>query len=164
MNQLELVKSKIIKGERLRSLLNVWRFKDYKIVFTNGCFDILHYGHIVYLAKASELGNILIIGLNTDVSVSSIKGNSRPVQYEKTRAYCLAALHFVDAVVLFDDDTPYNLISSIRPDILVKGSDYKPEDIAGYDIVKSYGGRIINIELSKGYSTTGLINKIKKVS
>ena len=126
MNQLELVKSKIIKGERLRSLLNVWRFKDYKIVFTNGCFDILHYGHIVYLAKASELGNILIIGLNTDVSVSSIKGNSRPVQDEKTRAYCLAALHFVDAVVLFDDDTPYNLISSIRPDILVKGSDYKP--------------------------------------
>ena len=128
-----------------------------KIVFTNGCFDILHRGHIEYLSKASDLGDVLIIGLNTDASVKRIKGEGRPVQDETSRALILASLRFVEAVILFDEDTPYDLISMIKPDVLVKGGDYTEETIVGADIVKAIGGEVVTIPLVEGYSTSGLI-------
>jgi rfaE bifunctional protein nucleotidyltransferase chain/domain len=160
MTILDRVKAKIIQPDELDRILTLWRFKQKRIVFTNGCFDILHYGHVEYLAKAASQGDVLIVGLNTDRSVQQIKGPSRPVQDEQSRALILASLQFVDIVVLFDEDTPYNLIRKVQPDILVKGADYKPEDIVGYDIVKTRGGKIVTIELTPGYSTTQIINKL----
>jgi rfaE bifunctional protein nucleotidyltransferase chain/domain len=157
------INQKIIPPERLDNLLAFWRFKGYKIVFTNGCFDILHPGHIDYLARARQLGTILLIGLNTDDSVRRIKGNNRPINTQKTRATLLASLSFVDAVVLFDQDTPLELIKHVKPDVLVKGSDYKPEDIVGSEVVKEKGGRIETIEFLEGHSTTSLIQKIKSL-
>ena len=142
-------------------MLNIWQFQGKKIVFTNGCFDILHLGHIDYLSKAKDLGDVLIIGLNTDLSVSKIKGNNRPIQDENSRAMILASVGFVDAVVFFGEDTPYNLIKITQPNILVKGADYKAENIVGYDIVKNKGGEIITIEFLEGYSTTGIEKKIR---
>lgn len=162
MDKLAVISKKIINQETLRSYLSIWKFQERKIVFTNGCFDILHRGHIEYLAQASGLGHILIVGLNSDRSVKSIKGNGRPIQDETSRAIILASLHFVSFVVLFDEDTPYELIKLIKPDILVKGSDYKPEDIVGYDIVKAKGGQIATIEFVQGYSTTDIVNKMGK--
>lgn len=167
MNTLELNQLKIFhfgKEEdlaRLRRSLAFWKFRDFKIVFTNGCFDILHLGHVDYLSKAADFGKILIIGLNTDNSVKKIKGNGRPLNNEKARAILLASLGFVNAVVLFDEDTPYDLIKIIRPDILVKGGDYEPEKIVGCDIIKETGGEIITVDIQKGYSTSLLIEKIK---
>jgi len=162
MKRLEIIRKKIFtyNDADFNRMLAIWQFQSKKIVFTNGCFDILHLGHIDYLSAASELGDLLIIGLNTDQSVSNIKGNNRPIQDEISRAFVLASLGFVDAVVFFGDDTPYNLIKSIQPDILVKGADYKPEDIVGYDIVKNKGGEIVTIEFLDGYSTTAIENKI----
>ncbi len=162
MENLEIIKAKIFNKESLKRELAVWRFKNKKIVFTNGCFDILHLGHINYLSKAKDFGDVLVIGLNTDDSVSRIKDEHRPVVNENARAMILASLHFVDAVVLFDEDTPYNLIKQVQPDILVKGSDYKTGDIVGADIVKANGGEIITIEFLDGYSTTSIINKLKE--
>ena len=144
-------------------MLAVWRFQGKKIVFTNGCFDILHLGHIDYLSKAKDEGNILIIGLNTDNSVSRIKGKTRPITDENSRAKILASLQFVDAVTLFDEETPYELISFVQPDVLVKGSDYKPEDIVGYDIVKAKNGKVVTIDFQR-YSTTAIEKKIKSLS
>ena len=144
-------------------LIAVWKFLNHKIVFTNGCFDILHRGHIEYLAKAADEGDILVVGLNTDNSVRKIKGDNRPVNDEETRASVLGALGFVDAVILFDEETPYDLIKSVQPDVLVKGSDYKEEDIVGYDIVTASGGEIKTIELLEGFSTTGLIDRLKSL-
>ena len=131
-----------------------------KIVFTNGCFDILHVGHVRYLKQASELGDILVVGLNNDDSVKRLKGVDRPVNSEKDRAELLTALGFVDYVVVFDEDTPYNLIKAIQPDVLVKGGDYKPEDVVGKDIVESRGGIVQILPFVEGKSTTGIINKI----
>jgi len=162
MDKLSFIKSKIIDFNNIDSHLAFWNFKNYKIVFTNGCFDIIHRGHIEYLAQAASYGDILIIGLNTDNSVSRIKGENRPVQDEYARAITLAALQFVNAVVLFDENTPYDLIQKIQPDILIKGSDYKPENIVGYDIVKAKGGKIVTIDFIDGYSTTSIIEKLKK--
>ncbi len=163
MLKLEIVNSKIYKSkEDLKYQLGYWNFRGEKIVFTNGCFDILHRGHIDYLAKAADEGNILIIGLNTDNSVKRIKGKSRPVQDETTRAMILAALQFVNAVVLFDEETPYELIKFVQPDVLVKGSDYKAENIVGYDVVKAKGGSIKTINYLEGFSTSGIIEKISK--
>jgi rfaE bifunctional protein nucleotidyltransferase chain/domain len=141
-------------------MLTIWKFQGKKIVFTNGCFDILHLGHIDYLSKAKDLGDILVVGLNTDLSVSKIKGPTRPIQDEISRSMVLAALGFVDAVVFFGEETPYNLIKTTQPEILVKGADYKPEDIVGYDIVKNKGGEIVTIEFLEGYSTTAIERKI----
>jgi D-glycero-beta-D-manno-heptose 1-phosphate adenylyltransferase len=146
---------------KLSHSLAYWAFQEKKTVFTNGCFDILHLGHIDYLAKAADLGDILIIGLNTDISIKKIKGNNRPVNNELSRAAVLASLNFVNAVVLFDEETPRDLIKSIQPNILVKGSDYKPEEIIGYDIVKENGGEIMTIDYLEGYSTSSLIEYIK---
>jgi len=162
MDKLNFIQSKIIDFKHLDAHLAYWKFKNYKIVFTNGCFDIIHRGHIEYLAQAASYGDILIIGLNTDNSVRRIKGETRPVQDEYARAITLAALQFVNAVVLFDEDTPYNLIKKVQPDILIKGSDYKPESIVGFDIVSAKGGKVVTIDFIDGYSTTKIIEKLKK--
>ncbi|MBN2349473.1 MAG: D-glycero-beta-D-manno-heptose 1-phosphate adenylyltransferase [Bacteroidales bacterium] len=161
MNKLDVIKSKIVGLEDLNKRLTLWHFKGLKIIFTNGCFDILHKGHVEYLAKAANLGDILIVGLNTDSSVRNIKGPDRPYQDEDSRAVVMASLHFVDAVILFAEDTPHNLIQQIKPDFLVKGSDYKPEEVVGADIVTSYGGEVVTIDLVKGYSTTFILENKK---
>lgn len=160
MDKLSIIKNKIYTAQSIQPILNIWRFKSDKIVFSNGCFDILHRGHVEYLAQAANLGNRLIIGLNTDNSVKRLKGEKRPFQDETSRSIVLASLLFVDAVVLFDEDTPYELIKNIKPDILVKGNDYKPEQIAGYDIVTNNGGSVVTVNLVEGYSTTSVLNKL----
>lgn len=162
MNKLKIVKNKILSLDDLNRWLSYWRFKRNKIVFTNGCFDILHRGHVEYLAQAASLGEVLILGLNTDKSVKNLKGVDRPVQDEKTRALVLAAMQFITAVVLFDEETPYELIKFVQPDVLVKGGDYKIEDIVGADIVQDKGGEIVTIEFVKGYASSKIINKIKQ--
>jgi D-glycero-beta-D-manno-heptose 1-phosphate adenylyltransferase len=161
MDHLNFIQSKIVmdRGE-LENELAILRFKDKKIVFTNGCFDIIHRGHVEYLAKAASLGNALILGLNTDASVKRLKGSSRPVQDENTRALVLASFSFITKVVLFDEDTPFDLINLVKPDFLVKGGDYSPESIVGYDIVKNHGGQIVTIDLVEGHSTTSIINRM----
>jgi D-glycero-beta-D-manno-heptose 1-phosphate adenylyltransferase len=169
MNTYEFTQSKIFHFGKeedvliLKRKLAFWKFKDMSVVFTNGCFDILHLGHIDYLSKTADQGKILIVGLNTDLSVKKIKGEKRPLNNEVSRATVLSSLFFVDAVVLFDEDTPRELIKTISPDVLVKGSDYKAEEIAGYDIVKSYGGKIVTVDFLDGYSTTSIIEKIKSL-
>ncbi len=147
----------------LTNKLHYWRFKDFKIAFTNGCFDVLHVGHADYLARAADLANRLIVGLNTDSSVKRLKGDGRPVNNEEARATLLASMSFVDAVVLFEEDTPYNIITSIEPDVLVKGDDYREENIVGADFVQSKGGKVITLPLLEGYSSTGLIEMIKRM-
>ena len=153
--------SKIKGAGSLSSILARARAKRKKIVFTNGCFDILHVGHVTYLKKARSLGNILVIGLNSDKSVRSIKGPVRPLNNQRDRAQVLSSLYFVDYVTIFGDDTPERLIRKLKPDILVKGGDWKGKDIAGARFVKSLGGRIVTIPFVKGYSTTALIKKMK---
>ena len=160
MNKYMLIKSKIVSGIDLTRLLSFYRFRNQKVVFTNGCFDIIHLGHVKYLSQAADLGNILIIGLNSDSSVNKIKGHDRPVLDQKSRALTLAAFSFVNNIVLFDEETPYKLIKQICPDILVKGGDYKPEEIVGYDIVKDYGGEVKILDFIEGYSTSGIIEKL----
>lgn len=164
MNQLEYINNKIVKDwSSIKSTLSLWNFKEEKIVFTNGCFDIVHRGHIDYLSKAKELGSKLIIGLNTDASVKRLKGNDRPINNEDSRALLLAAFGFVDLIILFDEETPYDLINFIQPDILVKGNDYKPEDIVGYDILKAKGGEIKTLDFIDGFSSTSIIEKIQSL-
>ncbi len=159
MSKLDIAKQKIIEPEQLNRLLSLWRFKNEKIVFTNGCFDILHRGHVEYLAQAASLGTRLIIGLNTDESVRRIKGPSRPINDEYSRALLLASLSFIDAVVFFNDDTPLTLIQQVLPQFLVKGADYKPEDIVGYTDVVNNGGQVVTITFVDGFSTTSIIEK-----
>jgi len=138
------------------------RNKNKKIVFTNGCFDILHIGHVRYLQEAAKLGDILVLGLNSDASVKRLKGPERPVNSEADRAELLCALGFIDYVVIFDEDTPYELIKKVQPDVLVKGGDYSPDEVVGKDIVESRGGKLVLIPFVEGKSTTNIINKIKK--
>ena len=164
MEMLNYIRSKIQSEiADIDRQIAVWKFLNQKIVFTNGCFDILHRGHIDYLAKAADEGDLLLVGLNSDSSVKSIKGDNRPINNEDTRAMVLGSLAFVDAVFLFDEDTPYELIKRVQPDVLIKGADYNKEDIVGYDIVKNNGGEIKTIELLDGYSTTNLIDQIKSL-
>lgn len=139
-----------------------WKQAGKKVVFTNGCFDILHLGHVDYLEKARELGDKLVLGLNTDDSVSRFKGSERPIQNQNSRAHVLASLQFIDLVVFFNEDTPLNLISELVPDVLVKGSDYLAENIVGADVVKRAGGVVKTIGFVPGYSTTRILEKIKK--
>lgn len=146
----------------LMTLLEQWKRKQETIVFTNGCFDLLHLGHIDYLEKASQLGDRLIVAINSDESVHRLKGSTRPIQNQSSRAALIAAFGCVAAVILFDSDTPLLLIEAIRPDYLVKGGDWKPEQIAGADLVQSYGGKIIIVPLIPGYSTTRIEQKIKQ--
>ncbi|MBN2480876.1 MAG: D-glycero-beta-D-manno-heptose 1-phosphate adenylyltransferase [Bacteroidales bacterium] len=164
MRKTALIQGKIRSGIELERWLTIVRFKKQKIVFTNGCFDILHKGHIQYLAEASELGDYLVIGLNTDASVRKLKGNGRPYLDEESRARILASLYFVSVIVLFDEETPLNLIRQIRPDVLVKGADYKPEDIVGGDFVRQYGGEVVTLNLVEGSSTSEIISKINSGS
>lgn len=147
---------------KMKGLVSAWKKEGKKVVFTNGVFDLLHIGHVTYLAKASELGDKLIIGLNSDSSVKRIKGDDRPVNDQNSRAALLAALFFVDGIVLFEEDTPLNLISTLLPDILVKGADYAVENIAGAKEVIANGGEVKTIDLVQGYSSTSIIEKIRK--
>jgi rfaE bifunctional protein nucleotidyltransferase chain/domain len=161
MTTLEVTESKILSRELLLQRVAMWRFLNKKVVFTNGCFDILHKGHIDYLSKARDLGDVLIIGLNSDDSVRKLKGDERPLQDEKTRAMILASLRFVEATCLFDEGTPLDLIGLVKPDVLVKGGDYTEDDIVGADIVKANGGVVVTIPLTPGHSTSGLIERLK---
>lgn len=162
MNYHHKLKTKLFTKEQLLPFVQDMQNAGKKIVFTNGCFDILHRGHVEYLCHARDLGDYLVLGLNTDASVKRLgKSPERPINKEDTRAIILAALECVDAVVLFDEDTPLELITYIEPTILVKGSDYKAEDIVGYDLVTSKGGQVITINLVDGFSTTKLIEKMK---
>lgn len=162
MNNIAKIQNKIQTRDSIVVLLAQWEQQKKKIVFTNGCFDLLHRGHIEYLSKAADLGDVLFIGVNTDASVRKLKGNKRPLQDEYSRLLILGALNFVDALILFDEETPYELISLVQPHVLVKGADYKPEDIVGYDIVKARGGEIKTIEFLPGFSTSAIEQKIKE--
>jgi rfaE bifunctional protein nucleotidyltransferase chain/domain len=162
MTRLEALKSKIQNKEQLGRTLALWRFKDRKVVFTNGCFDLLHKGHVTYLAQAAELGDMMVVGLNSDASVKKLnKGANRPIQDQDSRALILASLESVGAIIIFDEDTPADLIKFVQPDVLVKGGDWKPEQIAGYDTVKAKGGEVTVIEFIPGFSTTAIEKKIK---
>lgn len=157
-----LLKNKIQSKESVLKIVSQLQKEGKKIVFTNGCFDILHPGHVDYLSQARDLGDYLVLGLNTDASVRKLnKAPNRPVNDEKSRALVLAGLACVDAVVYFEEETPYELIRFIQPDVLVKGDDYKPEQIVGYDVVVANGGVVKTIPFLQGYSTTALIHKIK---
>ncbi len=162
MERLKLVENKIYTFTSLIQIVAAWRIRSDKIIFTNGCFDLLHLGHITYLAQAASMGSRLVIGLNSDTSVRlQNKGIGRPIQSEVTRSMVLASLQFVDAVCLFNEETPVELIRSIKPDILVKGSDWSVENIAGSDIVLANGGKVEIIPLIEGYSTTAIEEKIR---
>ncbi len=156
-------KDKILDLGQLLELVAKWKKENQKVVFTNGCFDIVHLGHVDYLEKARELGDKLVVGLNTDASVSRLKGPARPVVDEYARARMIASFSFVDAVTYFEEDTPYELIKKIIPDILVKGDDYTLDNIVGADIVMGNGGNVSTIQLVEGYSTTKIIDKIKNI-
>ena len=153
MSRLENIKNKIYTQADLKAILNVWRLLEKKIVFTNGCFDLLHLGHIDYLSKAADMGDKLVIGLNSDASVAALKGAGRPISDQISRSVLLASFSFVDAVVLFDDPTPIQLIEWVRPDVLVKGADYTIDKIAGAEMVMQYGGLVKTIDFLNGYST-----------
>ena len=144
------------------STINKIKSEGKKIVFTNGCFDLLHVGHIKYLSQAKDLGDILIIGLNSDKSVKKLKGNNRPINSFEDRAKLLAALKSVDLVIMFEEQTPENLIKEIIPDVLVKGGDYDIEEIVGYQTVIDNGGQVKTLSFYEGYSSTNYIDKINK--
>lgn len=161
-NKLDNLKSKIISNkEDLAKITSGWRVKSLKIVFTNGVFDLIHQGHIASLALAAEEGNRLIVGINSDASVKRLKGDSRPVNDAMSRALVLAAMQYVDAVCVFEEDTPIELIKAVKPDVIAKGGDYSPETVVGNNFVKSYGGQTVIIPLVEGFSTTGTIEKMK---
>lgn len=147
---------------QLQQQVQAWRKAGERVVFTNGCFDILHYGHVDYLARAAGLGERLVVGLNSDASVSRLKGAHRPIQDEQSRLHVMAALGFVDAVTLFEEDTPLELIRLLMPDVLVKGGDWRPEQIVGADLVLAAGGEVHSLPFIEGYSTTAIENKIKR--
>ena len=164
MKMLNQIRSKIKTLDEIIAASENWQSQNKRIVFTNGCFDIVHLGHIDYLSRAADLADVLVIGVNTDASVSRIKGKNRPLQDELSRSMLLASFQFVEAVVLFDDDTPYELIKAIQPDVLVKGSDYEEADIVGADIVRDKGGEIATIDFLDGYSTSSIIEKANNAS
>jgi D-glycero-beta-D-manno-heptose 1-phosphate adenylyltransferase len=158
-----MTSDKILSRAEAQKQVKKWQNEGKKVVFTNGCFDIVHLGHIDYLEKSRNLGDKLILGLNTDSSVSRLKGETRPVVNEYARSRMMAAFEFIDAVVLFDEPTPKELIETLSPDILVKGDDYTVENIVGADFVLGKGGEVKTISLVKGYSTTSIIEKIKQL-
>jgi rfaE bifunctional protein nucleotidyltransferase chain/domain len=156
----EQIEAKIHTIDSIAEQLKKWRGQGDKIVFTNGCFDLIHQGHINYLADAADLGDKLIIAVNTDASVSEIKGPHRPLKDENSRSIILAALQFTDAIILFGEPTPIDLISSILPEVLVKGGDYKISEIIGHEVVQANGGLVTTIPITEGYSTTNIEKKI----
>jgi len=153
---------RIKKASALARVISRLHAKGRKIVFTNGCFDILHVGHVEYLRKARSLGDILVVGLNSDSSVHKIKGKDRPVNRENDRAKVLSALYFVDYIVMFNEETPEKLIRQLRPDVLAKGGDWKTKDIVGGDFVASLGGRVVSIPFVKGYSSSSIIERLAR--
>ncbi len=161
MNLPDSIRQKIISGDEIAATFTDSFRESHQLVFTNGCFDILHRGHIHLLNSAKELGDTLVIGLNTDESVRILKGENRPVKDEVTRAEILASLAVVNFVILFNEETPFELIQELKPDVLVKGGDYKTEEIVGYDIVSSYGGKVCTIPFLEGFSSSSLIDKIE---
>lgn len=160
--QLELIQEKISDRTALGRRLEQWRLRSERIVFTNGCFDVLHRGHLAYLSAAADLGDRLVIGLNSDSSVRQLKGPGRPVNRFDDRALALAALCFTDAIIGFEEDTPLELIRFVQPDVLVKGGDYTREQIVGADVVENGGGQVAIIALTEGYSTTSFLDRIGK--
>ena len=159
--KLNKLKAKIFNIKDLSKIINEWRLNGDKIVFTNGCFDLIHLGHLEILARSADLGDKLIVGINSDMSIKKIKGNSRPIIEEDSRAKQLAAIEFVDAVILFNEDTPYDLINVLKPDVLTKGGDYKKNDIVGNQLINKEHGKVVIIPLTQGYSTTSILEKIK---
>jgi len=166
----QIIQQKLVDSSQIKTLSNSWKLNNETVVFTNGVFDILHKGHVEYLAKAASLGTKLIIGLNNDASVKALnKGPERPINNEEARQIVLASLAFVDAVIIFGEPTPYNLIVSVEPNVLVKGGDYNPEEnnpnektyIVGSDFVKQKGGKVISISLTDGFSTTNIVKKLQ---
>ena len=153
------IEQKIVSRDFFRE--NALKLHQQKIVFTNGCFDVLHFGHVRYLLEARKLGDLLVIGLNSDASVRRLKGPSRPINGEKERAFVLAALAFVDYIILFEEDTPENLIKVVQPDVLVKGGDYDLDQIVGADFVKANGGTVTTVPFVEGYSSTHIIEQLK---
>ena len=156
------VREKIITTDNLALKVSQWKKNKMKVAFTNGCFDILHLGHLEILTKSKEFGDRLIVAVNSDESVRKLKGKERPINNFQTRSNILASFSFVDYVVEFSDDTPKKLIQIIKPDVLIKGGDYKKKNIVGHDIVSSYGGKTIIIPLIDGLSSTNTLNKINK--
>ncbi len=155
------VKNKIQNLTHARQTVDYWKSNGLKVVFTNGCFDIIHLGHVDYLEKARSKGDKLVLGLNTDASVSKLKGPQRPINNEYARARVLAAMQFIDLIILFGEETPKELIAALTPDVLVKGSDYTIENIVGADHVLAHGGKVETIDFVEGYSTSGIIEKSK---
>lgn len=162
MKNLQNIISKIFSLSDLKIQSDKWKQDGDKIVFTNGCFDLVHRGHVEVLANTADLGDRLIIGLNSDVSIQKIKGKNRPIIDENSRAILLASLQFVDAIVLFSEDTPKQLIETIVPNVLAKGGDYKVEEIAGHEVVLQNGGEVILVPFIDGFSTTNIVDKIKQ--
>ncbi|MCB9080963.1 MAG: D-glycero-beta-D-manno-heptose 1-phosphate adenylyltransferase [Lewinellaceae bacterium] len=161
MSYLDNVQKKLMSWDMAAAQVQAWQARGDRIVFTNGCFDLLHYGHLHYLAQARDLGDRLVIGLNSGESVSRLKGPTRPINDESTRQLMLASLAFVDAVVVFGEDTPLALIQQLNPDVLVKGGDYAPETIVGASWVEERGGQVVVLPFVSGYSTTALETRIK---
>ena len=161
MSHLNTIKKKIYLLDGLQYQVDSWKESGEKVVFTNGCFDILHRGHVEVLARAADLGNRLIIGLNSDQSIQALKGENRPIENEDSRVILLASLSFVDAVILFSEETPLNLISTLKPDVLTKGGDYEIETIVGHKVVEENGGEVILVPFLDGFSSTTIIDKIK---
>jgi len=156
-------KKRVDRLDELIKQREIWRRADQKVVFTNGCFDLLHMGHLAYLASAKRLGDILIIGLNADRSVKRLKGPTRPIKSQEERSMQLAVLTIVDAVILFEEDTPAELIAALKPDILVKGGDYSPDQVAGREEVEKTGGRVVILPFLPGYSSSKIIQKIQSL-
>ena len=156
------LEDKILSRKELVRLCRQEQKRGKKLVFTNGCFDILHAGHVRYLDEAAALGNILVLGLNSDASVKRLKGDSRPINAEQDRAIVLAGLQAVDYVCLFDEDTPYELIQAVQPNSLVKGGDWRPEEIVGADIVQASGGMVRSLRFVEGISSTAIIKKMRE--
>ncbi len=169
MPHIDYIKNRVMSKDDLLRRVKNWKLKDMTVVFTNGCFDILHAGHVEYLSRASELGDRMIVAVNSDRSVKELKGEGRPVNHEDARAFVVAGLHYVNAVNVFDEDTPEELIRFLEPDVLVKGADYdadeldadSPSYIAGSEFVRSRGGKVVTIPLLEGFSTTSIIDKMK---
>lgn len=162
MKKTDLIPERIFKRDEIVLQVKRWQLKSKTIAFTNGVFDILHAGHIAVLSKAAEWADILVVGINSDASVKRLKGETRPINTESDRALVMANLIMVDAVVIFDEDTPLELIQQIQPDVLIKGGDYSEETVVGAGEVTSNGGKVVIIPLQKGYSTSGIIDRIKQ--
>ena len=162
MNHLESITRKIVTLDEAKQIVAEWKSAGEKIVFTNGCFDIIHKGHVSYLSKARDLGTKLILGLNTDESVKRLKGENRPVKELESRALTVASFEYIDLVVPFSDDTPLKVISTLLPDVLVKGGDYKIADIVGAKEVTANGGSVLTIDFVDGFSTTNYFKKLKE--